>query len=99
MSSLLLPIATADPSRLRRINLPIGALALAVIAFCLPLKAVHGDIKKKLMQIDYGGAVLTLGGTTLILLPINWGGTSFAWSSPTVIGCLCGGVATFVSQS
>jgi len=33
---------------------------------------VHGDIKEKLLVVDYFGATLTLGGCTLILLPLIW---------------------------
>ena len=69
---------------------------LAVIFFFLPLKRVSGDYKSKFKQIDYLGCLLTLGGCSMIVLPLNWGGTSFAWTSPQVLGCLIGGFATFV---
>lgn len=32
----------------------------------------------------------------MIVLPLNWGGTSFPWVSGQVLGCLIGGFATFV---
>lgn len=62
------------------------------------MRLTTGRRARKLRQVDYGGALLTFASTTLLLLPLNWGGVSFAWSSPTVIGCLCGGVAGFVSS-
>ncbi|GAA5965979.1 hypothetical protein JCM8115_004783 [Rhodotorula mucilaginosa] len=77
------------------INLPIGGFCLAVIVFFLPLKPVHGSIKEKLLKIDYGGALLTIAASVLIILPLNWGGTSFPWVSGPVLGCLLSGIAAF----
>lgn len=77
-------------------NLPVGAVGLAILLLYLPLKQVKGDIRVKLKQIDYFGALLTIGGTSMIVLALNWGGTSFPWVSGQVLGCLLGGVAVFV---
>ena len=51
---------------------------------------------RKFLQIDYFGAFLTIVGTTLVLLPLNWGGTSFEWVSGPVLGCLFSGLLVFV---
>lgn len=51
--------------------------------------------RSQLGQIDYGGVLLSLAATVLLLLPLNWGGTAFPWSSSTVIGCLVGAVVGF----
>lgn len=66
-----------------------------MIVFFLPLKSVNGDIRTKLLQIDYMGSLLTILGAGLIIFPLNWGGISFPWVSGQVIGCLVGGVAIF----
>ncbi|BGO90403.1 hypothetical protein NBRC10512_004112 [Rhodotorula toruloides] len=76
----------------QHVSLPCCAAAIAVIAYFLPLKAVKGSAKEKLKKIDYGGAVLTVAATVLLILPLNWGGTSFPWVSGPVLGCL---VASF----
>lgn len=93
-SSLFLPSPEDRPltSPLRARSLPCCAAAIAVIAYFLPLKAVKGSAKEKLKKIDYGGAVLTVAATVLLILPLNWGGTSFPWVSGPVLGCL---VASF----
>ncbi|GAA5878423.1 hypothetical protein JCM8547_003596 [Rhodosporidiobolus lusitaniae] len=70
------------------INLPVSAVSIVIIALFLPLKKVKGSAKEKLLQIDYGGAVLTVAATVLMILPLQWGGTSFAWVSGPVLGCL-----------
>ncbi len=62
------------------INVPIGAVALAVIAARVPghLRRVHHDI-------DYLGIiVLSLGVTALVLLT-SLGGTTYAWGSAPII--------------
>ncbi|KAM0750320.1 MFS general substrate transporter [Meredithblackwellia eburnea MCA 4105] len=74
------------------INLPIGAVTILLLVFFLPLMGVKGEMRQKLLQIDYVGAVLTIIGAGLIIFPLNWGGTSFAWTSGPVIGCLVAGV-------
>ncbi|CEQ41414.1 SPOSA6832_03141, partial [Sporobolomyces salmonicolor] len=70
-------------------------LSIIVIALFLPLKQVKGSMKKKLKQIDYGGSFLTMSASVLLILPLNWGGTSFPWVSGPVLGCLIAGVVTF----
>ncbi|BGP30880.1 hypothetical protein JCM10296v2_002639 [Rhodotorula toruloides] len=73
-------------------RLPCCAAAIAVIAYFLPLKAVKGSAKEKLKKLDYGGAVLAVAATVLLILPLNCGGTSFPWVSGPVLGCI---VASF----
>ena len=60
------------------VNLPIGAIALVVIALVLKLPPRTGPKPK----IDWAGAsLLTVGVSALILLTSS-GGESFAWLSP-----------------
>ncbi|MDA8039156.1 MAG: MDR family MFS transporter [Actinomycetota bacterium] len=62
------------------VNIPIGAVALVVIASRVPghLRRVHHDI-------DYLGiVVLSLGVTALVLLT-SLGGTTYAWSSSPIV--------------
>lgn len=73
------------------INVPIALCAIVVVNFVLPLKPVHGDIRKKLLVVDYVGSVLTLLACTLIILPLIWGGVTFPWKSAVVLGPLISG--------
>jgi predicted MFS family arabinose efflux permease/DNA-binding MarR family transcriptional regulator len=63
------------------INLPIGLIALAVIAVALPATA-----KGERHQIDYLGALLLAGAATCIVLLTSWGGTQYRWGSGVIIG-------------
>ncbi len=63
------------------INLPIGVVALFVLAATLPPAGVRSR-----PTIDYvGTAVLSVGLAALVLM-VSIGGTTFPWSSPEVIG-------------
>ncbi|KAJ2489754.1 hypothetical protein IWW37_003739 [Coemansia sp. RSA 2050] len=69
-------------------NLPIGAVALAILFFTLrDLPTPPGRIVRKLREFDYLGTVFWLGGSTMILLALSWGGNEHPWGS-TVIICL-----------
>ncbi|HET6236611.1 MAG TPA: MDR family MFS transporter [Acetobacteraceae bacterium] len=70
------------------VNLPVGALALVMIAIGLR-KPPSG----KPRPIDYAGAVLLAGATAALLLLLAWGGTEFPWASPASLGLV---VATAV---
>lgn len=69
----------------RRNSLPIGAVALAVLLFCLHLPVPKGSLKDKLKRIDYLGTLTVLAAATLFLLAMNFGGQTFPWKSAAVI--------------
>ncbi|KAF9238665.1 major facilitator superfamily domain-containing protein [Melanogaster broomeanus] len=70
------------------VNIPVSLCATCVVLLVLPLKPVEGD----LLAVDYLGAGLTLLGSTLVVLPLIWGGVTFPWNSPVVLAPLCSGV-------
>ena len=61
------------------INIPVGAVALAVIAARVPgkLSRIHHDI-------DYLGIVILSLGVTALVLLTSLGGTTYAWSSTPI---------------
>ena len=59
------------------VNLPVGILALAMIAVGLR-NPPSGQVR----PIDYAGALLLTGATAALLLLLAWGGTEFPWASP-----------------
>jgi MFS family permease len=63
------------------INLPVGLVAL-----WLSHRGLRGlRPRRQVLRIDYLGAVLLTGGITAWLLLLSWGGTQFAWLSPTIL--------------
>lgn len=63
------------------INLPIGILALVATARFLQLPA-----RRRERKIDYLGAALLVAGVVSALLVTVWGGSEYAWDSPTILG-------------
>jgi EmrB/QacA subfamily drug resistance transporter len=70
------------------VNVPVGALALTVIALTMPRRAprLHHSV-------DYRGAALLAGGVGALMLALGWGGRVYDWTSPQVLGTLALSVA------
>lgn len=62
------------------VNLPIGALAVLIVVTRLHLHTPHVR-----HRVDVFGAMLLTGGVGALTLFTTWGGTEYAWSSPTII--------------
>ncbi len=69
------------------INLPVGAVALVVIAIVLPRTA-----NREKHRIDYLGALLLAATATCLVLLTSWGGSQYPWGSPEIIGLGVGAV-------
>ena len=65
------------------VNLPFGILALAVVS--IVLKTPTSRVQH---QIDYLGSGLLAAFVTCIVLVTTWGGTTYAWGSPTILGMI-----------
>ena len=62
------------------VNLPVGVIALIVIATSLRL-----PFQRQTHAIDYLGAALLAATVTCLLLTLVWGGGVFAWTSRLII--------------
>ena len=71
------------------INLPLGVLALAIIA--LALKPRGERVKH---SIDYAGFVLLSGGLTAFVLATSLGGNTWPWLSIQIIGLVVFAIAS-----
>jgi EmrB/QacA subfamily drug resistance transporter len=63
------------------INVPVGIMALVITSMVLNL-----PYKRVEHRIDYLGSALIMGAASSIILVTVWGGSQYAWSSPTIIG-------------
>jgi EmrB/QacA subfamily drug resistance transporter len=70
------------------INLPIGAVALAVTTVVLPNRVTRVQ-----HVIDYAGALLLAGAATALVLLTTLGGTTYGWGSSPIVILACAGVA------
>ena len=71
------------------VNLPVGAVALAVIAVVLR----DDPAERTTHRIDYEGAAALAVGAGMLTLGLTWGGTQYPWGSWQVVGSLLAGVA------
>lgn len=85
----------------------VASLTVALIHFTLPQKPLPGDLLAKTKQMDWIGTILSLTMSVCILVrrlkhdndlitqvPLSGGGSTFPWSSSTVIALLVvGGLA------
>jgi EmrB/QacA subfamily drug resistance transporter len=71
------------------INVPIGAIAIFVI-----VTQLHLPRDRSKHQVDYLGATLLTAGVTALILLTTWGGDTYPWMSPEIVGL---GVVTVLS--
>ncbi|MGW6270466.1 MDR family MFS transporter [Streptomyces sp. NPDC055060] len=74
------------------INLPLGAVALAMVTAVL-----HLPKKKAEGRIDYLGAGLLTVGISSLVLVTTWGGTEYAWTSTVIMELIAIGVVALIS--
>lgn len=70
------------------INVPIGIVALLVIAAVL-----HATGERERHRIDYLGTLLIVGWAVGLVLMTTWGGTRYDWLSAPIVGLAAGSVA------
>ncbi|WP_299559142.1 MDR family MFS transporter [uncultured Mycolicibacterium sp.] len=66
-------------------NVPIGLLVLVVSMVAIPALGRTGRA-----VIDYAGILFVGLGATGLTLATSWGGSTFPWGSPTIIGLFVG---------
>jgi EmrB/QacA subfamily drug resistance transporter len=73
------------------VNLPIGVVALLVIAAVL-----HAAPARQRHTIDYLGTALLAGAAVCLVLMTTWAGGRYAWTSPQIIGLAAAAVVLAV---
>jgi len=74
------------------VNLPVGAIALAVLVFRLQLPKYRTE-----HRIDWLGAGLLSVGITALVLITTWGGSEYAWGSWEILGLAALAAVTLVA--
>ncbi|CZR57174.1 related to aflatoxin efflux pump AFLT [Phialocephala subalpina] len=76
------------------INLPIGAIAIVVIAFVLHIHRENNPdnlpYHQRILKLDLIGASLIIPTVVMLLLALQWGGSTYPWNSAKIIGLFCG---------
>lgn len=63
------------------VNIPLGLVALFVLAAVLPANRKHDTSRK----LDYAGAVTLAATIAPLLLGFSWAGNEYGWASPQVV--------------
>ncbi len=63
------------------VNIPIGLFALVVTSAVL-----HNSASQVKPKIDYLGSLVLTGAVASLVLLTTWGGSQYAWGSPTILG-------------
>jgi EmrB/QacA subfamily drug resistance transporter len=74
------------------INLPLGVLALAVLAATLPAQS-----RRVRHRIDYFGAALLAATVSAIILFTDLGGVVYPWASPVIVGMIAAAVLSLAA--
>ncbi|KAH6605661.1 mfs toxin efflux pump [Trichoderma cornu-damae] len=77
------------------INLPIGGLAMLIVALMLHVSRNSDDtlnmtIVERILQIDILGTAIFIPAIVSLLLALQWGGTEYAWNDSKIIGLFVG---------
>ena len=75
------------------INLPFGAVSLAVVFFFFAnpeRQYSHLSVKERIKKIDLVGAVFLICAIVSLLLALQWGGQTYPWRNSKVWGTLLG---------
>jgi len=67
------------------INIPIGFIAVIVIAMYVNIPTPPGSMIEKFKKIDFLGTFLLVSSIVSLLLGLSWGGTKYSWSSAVII--------------
>ena len=75
------------------INVPIGGIAIFVLALVLPkapppVREWNGTLREKISKFDPLGTLFLVPGLILLILGLQWGGVTYPWNSATVITLL-----------
>ncbi len=65
------------------LNIPLGLLAIAATVVFLPAR---GDRPTERPKLDYLGMALIATATTTLVLICTWGGMTYPWVSPQILG-------------
>jgi hypothetical protein len=75
-------------------SLPIGAIAVTVILFVLKIKRDNNPKKlspmSRIRELDLIGASILVPAVVMLLLALQWGGSTYPWNNSRIIGLFVG---------
>ena len=77
------------------LNLPFCAFASLIMFKYMRITVKHRRVNSW-HDIDWVGSLVVISATTALVMPLVWGGTTYAWSSPIIIALLVGAAVLIV---
>jgi len=71
------------------LGVPLCVLSMALVGWLFNVPFETSDLSQKMRRVDYWGVVITVATVLCLLLPLSWGGTTFAWNSAPIITLFC----------
>lgn len=75
------------------INLPAGAITFITVVFSFspPRRSAETESAfQRLLKLNLIGAVHFIPAVVMVLMALQWGGSTYAWKSAMIIGLFCG---------
>ncbi|KAI5464625.1 major facilitator superfamily domain-containing protein [Mariannaea sp. PMI_226] len=77
------------------VNLPIGGLAMLIVFIFVKVNRNNEETKnmtvlQRIRELDLAGAAIFIPAIICLLLALQWGGATYAWSSSRIIGLFVG---------
>jgi len=67
-------------------NVPLCLIAMLGIGLYVKIPNSEGSFKEKIKRIDFVGTYFLIVTLVCLILALNWGGSSYYWSSPFILG-------------
>ncbi|ORX50748.1 MFS general substrate transporter, partial [Piromyces finnis] len=71
------------------INVPFCILAMTCIGLFVKIPIPPGTFKEKFKRIDFVGTFFLILSVVCLLLSLNWGGTTYKWTSTVILSLIC----------
>ncbi|KAI8353101.1 major facilitator superfamily domain-containing protein [Mortierella sp. GBAus27b] len=71
------------------IGLPFGVVCMVLIGLLFRVPFESSNLSDKMRRVDYLGVVVIVVTVLCLLLPLSWGGTTYAWNSTPIITLFC----------
>ncbi len=76
----------------------IGLIMTVIFYFPPPRANSHGLTQRQVLsRIDFVGGALSIPGTLLFMMGLQWGGYQYPWASPHVLVCLLLGLVLILA--
>jgi len=70
------------------INIPFCIIAITCIGLFVKIPIPPGTFKEKVKRIDFLGTLFLIPSIVCLLLSLNWGGTTYKWTSPIILSLI-----------